>query len=103
MHKIYKIFIFLIILFFPISSFSHVEHYDNLKRIEFDIYRNNKNIGKHIFTFSKNMSKENKIFFLSIIFTQLIRGAGYFNGGFLFSIIIIFLTTLNIKNNDEKN
>jgi len=55
------------------------------------------------FAFTNNMSNENKIFFLSIIFTQLIRGAGYFNGGFLFSIIIVLLTILKIKNNDAKN
>ena len=49
------------------------------------------------------MSKENKIFFLSIIFTQLVRGSGYFNGGFLFSLIIVLLTILKIKYNDAKN
>ena len=32
---------------------SHVQHYENLNRIEFDIYRNNKHIGKHIFSFKK--------------------------------------------------
>ena len=55
------------------------------------------------FVFTKNMSNENKIFFLSIIFTQLVRGAGYFNGGFLFSLIIIIFTTINIKKNYAKN
>ena len=53
MAKIYKIlFIFTLLLTtFPLKA--HVQHYDNLKRIEFDIYRNNKNIGKHIFSFEK--------------------------------------------------
>jgi len=30
-----------------------VEHYENLNRIEFDIYRNSKHIGKHIFSFRR--------------------------------------------------
>ena len=37
----------------PSSSNAHVQHYENLKRIEFDIYRNNNHIGKHIFSFNK--------------------------------------------------
>ena len=53
MFKIYKIIILLIFVSFPSSSNAHVQHYDDLKRIEFDIYRNNKHIGKHIFSFSK--------------------------------------------------
>ena len=54
MIRIYKILILIILLIFPFPSESHVQHYDNLERIEFDIYRNNKNIGKHIFTFERN-------------------------------------------------
>ena len=53
MSKIYKIFIFIIIINFPFFSNAHVQHYEVLKSIEFDIYRNNKNIGKHIFSFKK--------------------------------------------------
>ena len=54
MFKIYKIIILLIFVSFPSSSNAHVQHYDDLKRIEFDIYRNNKHIGKHIFSFTKS-------------------------------------------------
>ena len=57
MHKFYKIFFFSIFLIFPTSSYAHVQHYDNLKKIEFDIYRNNKHIGKHIFSFKKENDK----------------------------------------------
>ena len=53
MYKIYKFLIILIFLILPFSANSHVEHYNELNRIEFDIYRNNKNIGKHIFSFRK--------------------------------------------------
>jgi hypothetical protein len=42
------------ILFFSFPSLAHVQHYDNLNSIEFDIYRNGKNIGKHIFSFKKS-------------------------------------------------
>tara|TARA_B100001123_G_scaffold45089_1_gene46150 strand:+ start:916 stop:1599 length:684 start_codon:yes stop_codon:yes gene_type:complete len=54
MSKIYKTLIYLILITLPITANAHVEHYENLKRIEFDIYRNNKNIGKHIFSFQKS-------------------------------------------------
>ena len=59
MFKIYYFFLILFLLFLPISAISHVTHYDNLNRIEFDIFRNNKNIGKHIFSFRR---EENKLF-----------------------------------------
>ena len=59
MFKIYKLIIFLIILNFSFSvkSHAHILHYDKLNRIEFDIYRNNKYIGKHIFSFKKSGDK----------------------------------------------
>tara|TARA_Y100000590_G_scaffold169222_1_gene193855 strand:+ start:671 stop:1354 length:684 start_codon:yes stop_codon:yes gene_type:complete len=53
MIKIYKIIILSILIFLPISSNAHVQHYENLKRIEFDIYRNNNHIGKHVFSFKR--------------------------------------------------
>jgi hypothetical protein len=58
MKKIYKILIFLTILIYPFSATPHVKHYENLSKIEFDIYRNGKHIGKHVFSFKKI---ENKI------------------------------------------
>jgi len=54
MIKIYKIIIFLIFISLPLSTNAHVQHYENLNRIEFDIYRNNKHIGTHIFSFKKS-------------------------------------------------
>ena len=52
MYKIYKIIIFLIIIF-PLPAKAHVQHYEDLNLIDFDIYRNNKHIGTHIFSFKK--------------------------------------------------
>ena len=54
MKKIYKIIIIFLVLSFHITANAHVQHYENLNLIEFDIYRNNDHIGKHIFTFQKN-------------------------------------------------
>mgnify|MGYP001221956706 CR=1 FL=1 len=53
MPELKKIIAIIIFFLFTFPLNAHVEHYDNLNRIEFDIYRNNKNIGKHIFSFEK--------------------------------------------------
>ena len=53
MFKIFRIIFLVIFIAFPFSTGAHVQHYDDLKRIEFDIYRNNQLIGKHIFFFEK--------------------------------------------------
>tara|TARA_E500000331_G_C17101273_1_gene645430 strand:+ start:188 stop:871 length:684 start_codon:yes stop_codon:yes gene_type:complete len=53
MFKIYKSLIFIVLLLLQTNSNAHVEHYDKLNSIEFDIYRNNKLIGSHIFSFQK--------------------------------------------------
>ena len=54
------------------------------------------------FLFTKKIDFKVKIFVLTIIFTQLfIRGAGYFNGGFMICLGIIFVT-LFLKNSNEK-
>ena len=54
MYKAYKLIILLILINIPISSTAHVQHYYDLNRIEFDIYRNNTHIGTHIFSFKKS-------------------------------------------------
>ncbi len=67
MYKIYKItFIICIIFTFSNPSSAHITHYKNLKKIEFDIYRNNKLIGEHTFSFKRADNKtfvESKINF----------------------------------------
>ena len=67
MYKTYRIIIILILTILPFSVNAHVQHYKDLKRIEFDIYRNNKHIGEHIFSFAKSdeqISIESKINFI---------------------------------------
>ena len=54
MFKIYKIIILLFFVFISLSVNAHVQHYEDLNRIEFDIYRNNNHIGTHIFSFEKS-------------------------------------------------
>jgi len=41
------------------------------------------------FFFKKNIPINIKLFLISIILSQSLRGAGYFNGGFLISLILI--------------
>ena len=55
-----------------------------------------------LFVFTKNINLEKKIFFLVLFCTQLARGAGYFNGGFIFSLIYMIFTVLKFyrKQND---
>jgi len=53
MNNLYKFVLIIIFTVSPLKASSHVEHYDSLKLIEFDIYRNSKNIGKHIFSLKK--------------------------------------------------
>ena len=67
MYKTYRIIIILILIISPFSANAHVQHYKDLERIEFDIYRNNKHIGEHIFSFVKSndqISIESKINFI---------------------------------------
>lgn len=44
----------LLIIIYPTSANSHVQHYQNLNKIAFDIYRNDKHIGTHVFSFKKH-------------------------------------------------
>ena len=53
MYKTYKIIALIILISFPFSTKAHVQHYEDLNRIEFDIYRNQTHIGKHVFSFKK--------------------------------------------------
>ena len=43
------------------------------------------------FAFDKKISLNNRVFLSTLILTQLIRGVGYFNGGFILILLIIYL------------
>ena len=53
MYKIYKIAVLLFLISFPFPTKAHVQHYEDLNRIEFNIYRNKDHIGKHTFFFKR--------------------------------------------------
>ena len=36
------------------SSFTHIKHYENYNYLEYELFRNNKFIGKHIYKFKRN-------------------------------------------------
>ena len=50
------------------------------------------------FLFSDQFEDYQKFFILSILITQLGRGAGYFNGGFLIGLLIIIIFSFKNKN-----
>ena len=83
---IYKKFIIILFLILPIATEAHVQHYDNLNRIEFDIFRNDKYIGKHIFSFKKSndeLSVESEINFKIkklgvVLYRYHVKGTEYF-------------------------
>jgi len=89
MFRIYKNFIIILFLLFPVTANSHVQHYDNLKRIEFDIFRNNKHIGQHIFSFKRDDNKlqvESEINFQIkklgvVLYKYHVKGTEYFEDG----------------------
>jgi hypothetical protein len=43
-----------------------------------------------LFFFSKNISLEKKIIFIPPVITQLLSGSGYFNGGFILFVFLIY-------------
>jgi len=89
MFRIYKKLIIIIFLVLPITANAHVQHYEDLNRIEFDIYRNDKHIGKHIFSFKKlndELLVESEINFQIkkfgvVLYKYHVKGTEYFNEG----------------------
>ena len=49
------------------------------------------------FFFSKNISLEKKIIFIPPIITQLLSGSGYFNGGFILFVFLIYQELFVVK------
>ncbi len=89
MFKIYKILILLFFVTLTLPTKAHVQHYENLDRIEFDIYRNNHHIGKRIFSFKKfddQLAVESEIYFeikkLGIVFYKYhVKGTEIYKDG----------------------
>ena len=69
--KLFLLSVFFIILLYFNPTFAHVLHYQNLNRLEFDLYRNNELIGQHIYSFDRNgqnLTVHNKINFKIKVF-----------------------------------
>ncbi len=49
-----------------------------------------------IFLVNKNLPLELKFFYLPIVFSQSLRGAGYYNGGFILIIFLMLFTYINL-------
>ena len=89
MFRIYKNIILLFLLTFSFTVSDHVQHYDKLNKIEFDIYRNNKHIGKHIFSFKKSNNEiaiESEINFQIkklgvVLYKYHVKGTEYYKDG----------------------
>ena len=89
MRRIYKNIIFLLLIILPVTASAHVQHYDKLNKIEFDIYRNNKHIGKHIFSFKKSdneIAVESEINFQIkklgvVLYKYHVKGTEYYKDG----------------------
>ena len=105
MNKIYRILIVLIIILTPYSAKSHVQHYEELNRIKFDIYRNNNHIGTHVFSFKKEEEKlfvESEINFKIkklgvVLYKYYVKGVEVYKDG----ILIKFNSKTN-QNGKEK-
>ena len=105
MNKFSKVLILVLFLNLPTFSIAHIEHYNQLNKLEFDIYRNNKFIGKHIFTFNRsedNLTVESKINFEIkklgvVLYKYLAEGTEIYKKGSL----IEFNSTTN-QNKKEK-
>ena len=95
MFRIYRNFILIFFLLAPISTNAHVQHYENLNQIEFDLFRNNKHIGQHIFSFKKNgnqLQVESEINFQIkklgvVLYKYHVKGTEYFENGKLVKFI----------------
>ena len=107
MLRIYKNIIFILFLIIPATVNAHVQHYYKLNKIEFDIYRNNKHIGKHTFSFKKEdgqIAVESEINFQIkklgvVLYRYHVKGTEYFKDGKLEkpNLVVSLANTANSK------
>ena len=56
-----------------------------------------------LFLVNKNLPLELKFFYLPIVFSQSLRGAGYYNGGFILIIFLMLFTYINLYKKKNEN
>ena len=86
-------------------SFNNKDGTNNLVKIivEFGIFGVFFYFSIFLFLINNKVSLELKLFYLPFIITQSLRGAGYFNGGFLLSIcLMISLYTHSLKSKNSQ-
>jgi hypothetical protein len=54
------------------------------------------------FTLNKKIHSSQRILFGGIIFIQMMRGAGYFNGGFILCLIFTFILNFQSLRKNEQ-
>ena len=67
----------IIIIFFPLKSFGHVEHYEKVEKFLMEIFKDGKKIGFNNYTFNKN--KENLVIENKTEFNVSILGLNAFS------------------------
>ena len=55
----------IIIIFFPLKSFGHVEHYEKVERFLMEIFKDGKKIGFNNYTFSRDNKNLNCLLYTS--------------------------------------
>ena len=81
----------IILIFFPLKSFAHVEHYEKVEKFLMEIFKDGKKIGFNNYTFNKN--KENLVIDNQTEFNVSILGLNAFQ---LKELVKKFIKTTNL-------
>ena len=81
-----------------LKNYNKKDGTNNLKKIivEFGVFGVFFYFFIFLFAINKKISIELKLFYLPIIITQSVRGAGYFNGGFILIAFLMLFTYINL-------
>ena len=84
-----------------LNSYNNKDGTNNLVKIvvEFGVFSIVFYLFCFLFLIKKNIPIELKLFYLPFVITQSLRGAGYFNGGFLLVVFIMLFTYMSIYKN----
>ena len=92
-------------MFLTLPANAHVQHYEDLNRIEFDIYRNSKHIGNHVFSFKKSnneLAVESEINFKIkklgvVLYKYHVKGTEIYKDGELIKLILKLIKMAKIS------
>ena len=88
-----------------LNSYNRKDGTNNFNKIivEFGIFGIAFFVLVFLYTINQKIPINQKLFLLPFIITQLIRGAGYFNGGFILIALLIVIETLKSRNEADSN